>query len=315
MRSVLATLATFVLIVLSMYAAACSLMTAKGNSTPANVQSANSATVAGPEAGTAKAQTDQQIRSVDFKNFTYQPSCSGEDNKKLTVKNGDFSSQKQEDGYVDHFDFRVTSVAYGDLNGDNSEEAIVLTVCNTGGTGNFSEGFIYSLKDGKPSLFATIPGGDRAEGGLRTARFDNGQLVVEANDPGPDGGACCPQFVVTTRYDVSSGKLKEVGRGDKRPLFPSQRVSFAKGTSGTTINVKIPSDEGRRYVIGARAGQTLDVSINTDKASVRLIDEEVQTEDRTNGFSAVLPKDGDYTIEVANAQDGPVDVTVNIRIR
>ncbi|HEY2866698.1 MAG TPA: hypothetical protein VGJ02_06370 [Pyrinomonadaceae bacterium] len=295
--------------------AACSVFKNAANTGAVGQNTNTNEAPAQPEAGTAKAQTDQQIRSVDFKDFTYQPDCAGEESKKVTVKNGDFSSEKQEDGYVDHFDFRVTSVSYGDLNGDNSEEAIVLTVCNTGGTGNFSEGFIYSLKDGKPALFATIPGGDRADGGLRTARVENGQLVVEANDPGPGGGACCPEFAITARYDVSSGKLKQIGKEDKRSLFPSRRVSFAKGTSGTTINVKIPSDEGRRYVIGARAGQTLDVSVNTDKASVRLLDDEIQTEDKTNGFTVVLPKDGDFTIEVDNAQDGPVDVTVNIRIR
>lgn len=293
----------------------CSVFKNAANAGTAVQNSNSNEAPAQPEAGTAKAQTDQQIRGVDFKNFTYQPDCAGEESKKVTVKNGEFSSEKQADGYVDRFYFKVMNVSYGDLNGDNSEEAIVLTVCNTGGTGNFTEGFIYSLKDGKPTLFATIPGGDRADGGLRTARVDNGQLVVESNDPGPDGGACCPQFVITTRYDVSTGKLKQVGKEDKRSLFPSQRVSFAKGTSGTTINVKIPTDEGRRYIIGARAGQTLDVSVNTDKASVRLLDDEVQTEDKTNGFTAVLPKDGDYTIEVTNYEGAPIDVTVNIRIR
>ena len=297
------------------FVASCSIFKNTANTISAGQTSNANEAPAQPEAATAKAQVDQQIRSVDFKNFTYQPDCAGEDTKKVTVKNGEFSSEKQADGYVDRFYFKVMSVAYGDLNGDNSEEAVVLTVCNTGGTGNFTEGFVYTLKDGKPTLFATIPGGDRADGGLRSARVDNGQLVVDSNDPGPDGGACCPQFVITTRYDVSSGKLKQVGKGDKRSLFPSQRVSFAKGTSGTTINVKIPPDEGRRYVIGARAGQTLDVSVNTDKASVRLLDDEIQTEDKTNGFTAVLPKDGDFTIEVTNYEGAPIDVTVNIRIR
>ena len=297
------------------FVASCSIFKNTANTISAGQTSNANEAPAQPEAATAKAQTDQQIRSVDFKNFTYQPDCAGEDTKKVTVKNGEFSSEKQADGYVDRFYFKVMSVAYGDLNEDNSEEAVVLTVCNTGGTGNFTEGFVYTLKDGKPALFATIPGGDRADGGLRSARVDSGQLVVDSNDPGPDGGACCPQFVITTRYDVSSGKLKQVGKEDKRSLFPSQRVSFAKGTSGTTINVKIPPDEGRRYIIGARAGQTLDVSVNTDKASVRLLDDEIQTEDKTNGFTAVLPKDGDFTIEVTNYEGAPIDVTVNIRIR
>jgi hypothetical protein len=273
-----------------------------------------SPTAAQPEAGSGKAVIDQQIRKIDFKNFTYEPECASEDVRKITVKNGEFSSEKQEEGYVDRFYFNVIAISYGDLNGDNSEEAIILTNCNTGGTGQFTEGFVYTLKDGKPALFSRIPGGDRAYGGLRAARVENGQLVVEANDVGPEGGACCPEFVVTTRYDVSSGKLKQIGKPDKRNLFPSQRVTFAKGTTGTTIDVKIPPQEGKRYVVGARAGQILDVSVNTDKASLRLLEDAEITED-TNGFSATLPKSGDYTIEVTNYLTTAINVQINIRIR
>jgi hypothetical protein len=208
----------------------------------------------------------------------------------------------------------VFEVSYGDLNNDNSEEAVVLTTCNTGGTGNFTEGFVYALKDSKPALFANIPGGDRAEGGLRTAKVENGQLVVESNDPGETGGACCPEFILTTRYDASSGKLKQIGKVDRRPVYPTERVKFDKGTSGTTIKITLPVSEGKRYIVGARAGQVLDVSVNTDKANVRLL-EDTETTENTNGFSATLPKNGDYTIEVSNYDDEPITVTLNIKIR
>ena len=305
-----------VLLLLCSVGLGCSLARSTSGNEVSNSASSNAVTVSNttPEAASGKTALDQQIRKVDFKNFTYQPGCTYEDKKNITVKNGEFSSEKQEDGYVDRFYFNVVSVAYGDLNGDNSEEAVVLTVCNTGGTGNFSEGFVYTMKGDKPIPFATIPGGDRADGGLRSARVDNGQLVVESNDPGENGGACCPQVVITTRYDVSTGKLKKVGNEERRDLFPSQRVSFAKGTSGTTMTIKIPAGEGRRYVVGARAGQVLDVSVNTDKADIRLL-EDAETTQNTNGFSATLPKSGDYTVEVTNYEDSPVELVLNIRIR
>lgn len=305
-----------VLVLLSFAGLGCSLAKSADKNAVATSDPANAANIAEnpPEAASGRSSVEQQIRRVDFKNFTYQPSCTSEDKKSITVKNGEFSTEKQEDGYVDRFYFNVVSITYGDLNGDDSEEAVVLTVCNTGGTGNFSEGFVYTLKGDKPALFATIPGGDRADGGLRSARVDSGQLVVESNDPGENGGACCPQVVVTSRYDVSSGNLKQVGKEERRDLFPSQRVSFPKGTSGTTINIKLPTGEGRRYIVGARVGQTLDVSVNTDKADIRLI-EDAETTQNTNGFSAHLPKNGDYTIEVTNYESSQVDAVLNIRIR
>lgn len=284
----------------------------------ANAGSGNTAITVGepaePEAAAGKATFNQDIRKVDFKNFTYEPDCAYDDNKRITVKNAEYTYEKPADGYTDRFYFKVFEISYGDLNSDNSEEAIVLTVCNTGGTGNFTEGFIYSLKDGKPVLYTKLPGGDRAEGGLRTARVENGQLIVESNDPGPTGGACCPEFILTTRYDASGGRLKQVGKVERRGVFQTQRVSFAKGTSGTTIKVKIAANDGRRYIVGASANQVLDVSVDTDKASVRLL-ENIETTDNTNGFSAVLPKSGDYTIEVSNFDDKPIDVVLNIRIR
>lgn len=239
--------------------------------------------------------------------------CAGDKPEKVTVKNGEFSSEKQMDGYVDRFYFNVMSVAYGDVTGDNRDEAIVLTSCNTGGTGNFTEGFIYSSKAGKPSLLARIPGGDRAYGGLRKARVENGLLVVESNDVGEMGGACCPEYVVTTRYEVQGGKLTEVGNAEKRELFPRQRVTFAKGTSGTTLKETIPANEGKRFVVGARAGQTLTVSVSSDKASVRLLEDAKVTEG-VDGFTSKLPKNGNYTIEVSNYEDSDLPITINIKI-
>ena len=108
--------------------------------------------------------------------------------------------------------------------------------------------------------------------------------------------------------------MKQVGKVDRRGVFPTERVKFDKGSNGTTIRIKIAANEGHRYIVGARGGQTLDVSVNFDKASVRLL-EDAQTTDVTNGFSATLPKDGDYTIEVSNFDDKPLDVVLNLKIR
>ena len=63
-------------------------------------------------------------------------------------------------------------------------------------------------------LFATIPGGDRADGGFRTARVENGQLVVESNDPGETGGAAVPNLLSRFATTSVAGKLKQVGKVD-----------------------------------------------------------------------------------------------------
>lgn len=253
------------------------------------------------------------IRKVDFLNFTFEPSCAGEENTKVTVKNGEFSSEKQEDGYVDRFYFKVFDINYGDVTGDRVDDAVMLSVCNTGGTGNFTEGFVYSMRGGKPTLVARIPGGDRADGGLRDVSIDGGLIVIVYNDPEKTSGACCPEGIVTQKLRVSDNGTIEVGPPIKRDLFPTQRVTFAKGTSGTTLKLTIRANEGKRLVVGARAGQILSVSTNTDKAAVSL-EEEAEVTNAPNGFSATLPKNGDYTIRVTNYEDTALIVIVNIKI-
>ena len=253
------------------------------------------------------------IRKVDFRNFTYEPSCAGEDTTKVTVKNGEFSEEKKVDDFTERFFFKVFNIVYGDLNGDKAEEAVILSVCNTGGTGNFTEGFVYSMKRGKPTLAARIAGGDRADGGLRKAVIENGLIVLEYNDPEKTAGACCPEGTVTQKLRLAGDTLVEVGAPVKRDLFPSQRVSFAKGASSATLNLTIPAESGKRLVVGARAGQTLTFSVNDEKVSFQLLgDNEVTTSN--TGFRAKLPNSGDYTIQLTNYEESNVTVTVTIKI-
>ena len=256
----------------------------------------------------------KDIHRVDFKNFTYEPFCASDEAEKVTVENGEFSREKQEDGYVDRFYFEVREVAYGDLTGDGSDEAVILSVCNTGGTGNFSEGFIYTIKGGKPALTGRIPGGDRAYGGLHTATVEKGLLVVENYDPGEFGASCCPELIVTTTYKLAGTKLAMVGKPTQRDMVPKQRVSFDRGTSGKTLTVKIPAGEAHRFIVGARAGQTLKVSVNHDNASLRMFGD-VKVVEGINNFTAKLPVSGDHTFEIQNDSSEELEITVNVKIQ
>ena len=256
----------------------------------------------------------RDVKDIDFSTFTYEPFCAGEDSQKVTVKDSEFSEEKEVEGITDRFYFKAFNVTYGDLTGDKKDEAIVLTVCNTGGTGNFTEGFIYGIKAGKPALLARIPGGDRAYGGLREAYVESGLLTVESNDVGEAGGACCPEFVVTSRYKLTGGKLTESGKSSRRELYPKQRINFAKGKSGTTFKTTVEVGGINRFVVGARAGQTLIVSINAKNASLRLL-EDADVKEETTKLTAKLPKNGNYTFEIQNLAETDSEVTVTVEIK
>jgi hypothetical protein len=258
--------------------------------------------------------TQSGIQKVDFKNFTYLPYCAGEDPQKVTVKNGEFSKEEQQDGYTDRFYFNVFNVTYSDLTGDGQPEAIVLTVCNTGGTGNFSEGFIYTLKAGKTLLLARIEGGDRAYNGLRSAVVENGLLAVDRNDVGENGGACCPEFAVTTKYKLTGDKLIASGTPVRRELYPSEPLKFGRGASSATVKLTIAPEDRKRFTLGARAGQIMSVSVDNPKISIRLLEDALVTEG-TSAFTAKLPKSGTYTVELSNYEETPVEVTLTVGIK
>jgi len=151
------------------------------------------------------AATPLTIQSIDFKNFTYRPSCS---KTPIRVKNGVYERVKP-----DRFFFKIGAIAYGDIGDNGSMEATVLSACNTGGSGVFSEGFVFGIVNGKVSQLATISGGDRAWGSIQSATVTNGMLsVVRLAPDAPNGPACCPKFLETTIYKLQGNRMIAQGK-------------------------------------------------------------------------------------------------------
>jgi hypothetical protein len=103
----------------------------------------------------------EDVHAVDFRNFVYQPSCAdfeAQEEAKVPVRvtGGRFEAAAGSD--LEGTYFEITEVLYGDLTGDGRDEAIVRSLCSTGGTGRFDEGFVYGMKDGKPLLLGPASG-------------------------------------------------------------------------------------------------------------------------------------------------------------
>ena len=157
------------------------------------------------------------IRSVDFKNFAYRPSCT---NKLVRVKEGKYEVHRPPERLL----FRVVEVVYGDLTGDGRDEAVVTTYCDTGGSGGFSEGYVYTMRGRRAAMIVRLKGGDRALGGIHMVSVVNGTLVVARLAPEtPEGPACCPKYIETSTYQLKGRQLVQEGtreRGDYE-LLPS----------------------------------------------------------------------------------------------
>lgn len=163
---------------------------------------------------------ENNIRNIDFENFTYPPRCS---NKPVKVVNGTLNNTRLVNGWWETIDdslpsyFSVEKTVYGDINGDGREEAIVEVLCNTGGTGQFTSAFVFAMKRGKPVVVAELEEGDRGFGGIVDLEIINNVLVVTRNEGHTSN--CCGDFIVTTRFRLSkTNKLVIVGK-PKREKF------------------------------------------------------------------------------------------------
>ena len=66
-----------------------------------------------------------------------------------------------------------------DVTGDGEDEAVVILKIETGGSAIPQLVYVFTWKDGKPELIWPFRTGDRADGGLKDVRAENGQLVIE----------------------------------------------------------------------------------------------------------------------------------------
>jgi hypothetical protein len=110
----------------------------------------------------AESRRDSDIRTVDFRNFTYPVSGAAAEvtkTKSIRVRNGIFEKQWEEKNgslgsTTQSISFSVNSVSYGDINRDGSDEAVVDTGFSWMGGYQQDESrmYVYTVGGGRPEL-------------------------------------------------------------------------------------------------------------------------------------------------------------------
>jgi hypothetical protein len=98
-------------------------------------------------------------------------------------------------------------VAYGDLNGDGQNDAAVLLVSDSGGSGTFIYLAVVESRDGAPFNAATTLLGDRGQ--VRSLTIDGGRLVVNLLSHAADDPACCPTLETTRAFRLMGEQLAD----------------------------------------------------------------------------------------------------------
>lgn len=267
----------------------------------------------GPQAG--------EWAEIDFLNFSYSQDF--DDDDVFSTVDGEFV--RGEFGDPDFLSFSVVEVVYGDIGGGDTDEAMVSVAYNTGGTGQFSNVFVYEVVAGEPILLDRAGVGDRALGGIVEVEMEADELVIGRYD---GEAACCPDRRVDVRYRLESGRLVAVSDpAETATIFVSSsdsvapEIKFLVGTTSAFIVGDVSDDSFA--ILEAGRGQLLTLTMEelegvTAVQGVELVDdndEVLLTVGPGSSESVTLPYDGFYSLQgVSGGGAGPqVELELSIR--
>ncbi|CAN5377611.1 hypothetical protein BH20ACI2_BH20ACI2_27760 [soil metagenome] len=115
---------------------------------------------------------------------------------------------------------------YLDSTGDGRDEAVVIVKIETGGAAIPQVVYVFTWKDEKPDLIWHFRTGDRADGGLKDIRVENGSIVVElygqdrfilgqvetGRITGDEEQLCCPTHFTRSTYKQTGTSFSLQGK-------------------------------------------------------------------------------------------------------
>jgi heat shock protein HslJ len=110
-------------------------------------------------------------------------------------------------------DFRVT----GDLDGDGTDEVVVVLWETSGGTGTWVYLAMMGRVDGRVANLATQRLGDRVQ--IRDARIENAVLYVDVLQAGVHDAACCPGELASHGWELLDGRFNALIVSDSTQRF------------------------------------------------------------------------------------------------
>ena len=169
--------------------------------------------------------TNSPIGQFDFKNYTYPlPQGWKDADGEVVLENG--NSEVIINDEERKLGAKYIKTKFGDINGDGQDEAIVIIKLETGGSALPQVVYFFEWKDAQPNLITHFRTGDRADGGLRDLKVENGELVVELYGQdryifgeietmkiiGDEEDLCCPTYFTRTHYKLNGNRFAMQGK-------------------------------------------------------------------------------------------------------
>jgi hypothetical protein len=169
--------------------------------------------------------TESPLGKFDFKNYTYPlPRGWQGTMREITLENGKAPLSMKDDERKIGASYVKTK--FGEVTGDGQDEALVIIKIETGGAALPQVVYVFEWKNNQPEIIWYFRTGDRADGGLRDIRAENGELVIELYGQdrfifgdvetlkivGDEEQLCCPTYFTRNRYKLTNGRFVLQGK-------------------------------------------------------------------------------------------------------
>jgi hypothetical protein len=210
-------------------------------------------------------KTNSPIGNFDFRNFTYNlprgwQNPDGTTDFTLTsgkiapvagtVSDDMTDEEKAEIRQRRRIGMSYVTTKYLDMTGDGDDEAIVILKVETGGSAVPQLVYVFTWKDNKPELIWPFRTGDRADGGLKDVRVENGMTVIElfgqdrfilgqmetGRITGDEEQLCCPTHFTRSTYKWS-GTIFSI-QGKRLTYSITDRASQPKENLGDVLSAQ-----------------------------------------------------------------------------
>jgi hypothetical protein len=170
--------------------------------------------------------TNSPIGTFDFKNYKY-PLPRGwqdSDGKEAELAGGKRPMEKTEE--IGRIGLSYVTTKFLDVTADGQDEAFVILKIETGGAAIPQLVYVFSWKDEQPEMIWYFRTGDRADGGLKDIRAENGEVNIElfgqdryivgeldtAKVTGDEEQLCCPTHFTKSRYKWNGNVFRLEGK-------------------------------------------------------------------------------------------------------
>ncbi len=170
--------------------------------------------------------TASPLGAFDFKNFKYPLPRGWQDSDGKEVELVDGKRPMEMTGEVERIGLSYVTTKFLDATSDGQDEAFVILKIETGGGAIPQIVYVFGWKDNAPELVWFFRTGDRADGGLKDIRMENGLVVVElfgqdryilgeldtAKITGDEEQLCCPTHFTKSRYKWNGSAFRLEGK-------------------------------------------------------------------------------------------------------